>query len=347
MTSLITSSNINFQNPNETTVINMNHFVLKERSQKFPKKPFHVVPSHFIVDKNIKKIILIITEYLSNIIEVSFKFNSEIYVWECVFVRGSAYCKFEIRLYNADEKDKIIVEGIRLTGDSFSFYVVYNEIKAAFAEEGSRIANANAVGSIMPGISDNLEEHEALEALQPILNMAHEQSIYSGDISAQIFCDLTYQNDMESALYTTNAIEIMSELFNVICDRCKRYEIDDKLKHLMSKCKCVTTKCLVILGISELSNKPKFHCQIVKAHHLLRNLFKFATDGPYYNVHMRRAAALIIANCSTKGWANTIVKTIGKERLKLWFHTTACIKDKILKNEIERSKKALKKVMIF
>jgi hypothetical protein len=326
---------------------------------KFPNKPFYLVPTHFIVDKNIKKTIQLINDCLVDIKEVSFELNNENYIWKCVFVHISAYAKFEIRLYSSDEKDKIVVECNCLTGDSLSFYDIYNKIKLAFtmslsehlcSKENCRTEkniNANVIGSVMPGMSNYLEEHETLEAFKSFLKMAEQESIYSQQISAYIFCDLTYQYDMESALYTTNTIETMSKLLNFICKKCNHCEIVDNQNFLIRDCICTITKRLVILGISELSNKSKFHTQIVKAPHLLRNLFKFATNGPYYNIHMRRASALIIANCSTKGWANTIVNTIGKESLKIWFHTTACIKDKILKNEIERSKKALKKVMIF
>ena len=311
--------------------------------KKIPKKPLYVITTHFVVNSNIEKTVRLINDRLGlgYIKEVSFEFNNAIFIWEGVFVHITAYVKFEIRLYSGDEKDEIIVECNRLTGDAIPFFNIYNDIQAAFTEEKCitcKDINAISVYPVIQGMCNPPSEDEALKALEPVLRMAIEDSIDSQQASAHIFCDLAHQDDMKHVLYIANVIETMSKLLK-ICDHSE--------KNFSRECICVTTKRLVILAISELSNKSTFHAQIVKDPHLLQNLFKFATHGPYYNVHMRRAAALIIANCSTKGWANLIVNKIGKENLKIWFRKTACVKDKILKNEIERSKKALKKVMIF
>lgn len=324
---------------------------------KLPYPPCSLAPSYFIVSEKVKTAIHYITECLNSMIRlVSFEFHGKQCIWDCVFVHRSAFAKFEIRLYDAGEKNKIIVEGNRLNGDSYSFYIVYNAIKSAFKMNlcvdkelfygmyAKDNIKSNTTGSVISDISNVLEEAEALERIEPFLKMAQNKNIHSQEISTNVFCDLTHQPNMEHVLYLSNAIEIMSQLLNVICSRC---DISSVQQHFMHECNCTTINRLVILAISELSNKSKFHTQIMKAPHLLRNLFKFAIDGQFYNIHMRRAAALIIANCSTKGWANTIVNTIGKESLKIWFNSTACIKDKILKNEIERSKKALRKVMNF
>ena len=313
----------------------------KNHSRLLPKKPFYVVPSHFIVAGKLHKIIKVINDSLLNIREVSFEFNTGVYIRKCVFIHSSTYSKFEFRLYEEEEK-KIIVEGNRLTGDSVSFYAVYNNVKAAFTEKdyvACKSINANAVGPVMHGISHNLTHNEALAALSPFLYMAEEQYVESKHISAEILCEMAYQHDMLTALFSTYAIDILAKLLKFNCRKC--CETDNQ------NCECSTIKRYVILAIAELSNTYMFIAQIMQTPDLLRIIFKFATHGPYYTLHMRRAAATIIANCSTKGWANTIVNTIGKASLKVWFYRTKVSKDKILKNEIERTKKALKNVMIF
>jgi len=323
------------------TTNNCNSSKKKNRYGRLPKKPFYVVPSHFIVAEKLHKIMKIINNSLLNIREVSFEFNTVKYVWECVFIHSSTYSKFEFRLYEEGEK-KIIVEGNRLKGDSAAFYTVYNNVKAAFTEKDYVACKSiNAVGPVMPGISNNLTYHESLAALNPFLYMAEEKYIESKHISAEILCELAYHDDMLTALFSTYAIDILAKLLKFNCRKCCA-NTDNQ------NCECSTIKRYVILAIAELSNTYMFIAQIMQTPDLLRIIFKFATHGPYYTLHMRRAAATIIANCSTKGWANTIVNTIGKQSLKVWFYRTkVSIKDKILRNEIERTEKALKKVMIF
>ena len=249
-----------------------------------------------------------------------------------------------LRFENSSEK--IIIECNRLNGDSFSFYVVYNLLKGVFIEKLD--TKQDTLCTPMANFSDCLSEEQANEALKPILEMAENDSPESQLMASQILCELTIQDDMQTVLLKNNAVNKMARLVGK-CRRCIAKEerksistIDSRLS--FRRCDCTATIRLNLIGIAELSRNPLFCTQIISEQNLLDKFIELSIDGPYKNVHARRAAALALSNCS-EIYASEIVKKIEREKLEYWFCKVSEIKDSILKTYAEKAAMLLREEM--
>lgn len=100
-----------------------------------PPESFYVAPStHFVTKMNVDELKERIEVELNNQSGVSFKFFPSRCRWEGTYSNVCTYsdepycCKFEVNVYERSSGE-LVVEGNRLSGDSFAFIGIYKVIR--------------------------------------------------------------------------------------------------------------------------------------------------------------------------------------------------------------------------
>jgi len=301
---------------------------ISSKSSRYPEKPSFVVRTHVIVYKILADIIKKTETALDNFAESlsRTKFDEDLYMWTAVNARGSSYCKFEVRIYsNHDSKngfDGLIVEANRLQGDAGAFFPIYNEIKSALLEEPrvERRMDSFSNSFPAPAMHEPLSDSEATEALTPIIRMAEEKSDTSRKESARIFCDLSQNDTVQEQLAKNGCIPVLAELAR-------------------SDNECTKRNAIFALSNLSATQTPKINSEIIGTG-ILSTLLTLATNGPYHDKQMRRAAAAILNNIS-KQFPDEVVSSIGKEKLHEWMRTVVDIEDSQLQTHAVKAKEYL------
>jgi hypothetical protein len=94
-----------------------------------PPESFYVAPStHFVTKMNIDELKERIEIELNSQSGVSFKFFPSRCRWEGTYSDEPYCCKFEVNVYERSSGE-LVVEGNRLSGDSFAFIGIYKVIR--------------------------------------------------------------------------------------------------------------------------------------------------------------------------------------------------------------------------
>jgi len=305
----------------------LNHSKTAVRISRIPEKPTFIVRTHVIVYKDISDVIKTTELSLNNFPEtLTYNFERDLHQWTVVNIDGSSYCKFEINIYGNDDikngHEGLLIAVNRLKGDAEAFFPIYNEIKTALMDlprPNHQLTSLSA--STPPSYQyEPLSDSEATEALTPIIRMAEEKSDTSRKESARIFCDLSQNDTVQEQLAKNGCIPVLAELAR-------------------SDNECTKRNAIFALSNLSATQTPKINSEIIGTG-ILSTLLTLATNGPYHDKQMRRAAAAILNNIS-KQFPDEVVSSIGKEKLHEWMRTVVDIEDSQLQTHAVKAKEYL------
>lgn len=287
-----------------------------------PEQPFYVAVTQFSTVHNIETLVSMVDHHLCSVVEVSFEFYYEKCRWDCVYLCGATRCKFEFNVYK-NGNGSYIIEGNRLCGDSFPFSTIFRSMRSKFADEvcSSPTSVMNFQFIPLPETALELSSTEIAEAVTPIIAMAASGKCESQVNAAQIFCDLSLQQNMLEVMCQPECINALVSLCRVEFDYCNQH---------------------ALCALANLSSSRS--CQEVLIHHeaFLQQLLQVCCNGTHNTAEMRRECARLLANlCSAKSSAVRVVQVVGEDDVTRWLDSVGDLSDERLRLHAERAKNSL------
>lgn len=287
-----------------------------------PAEPFYVAPStHFVVPAglNAGDVKDRVEAQLGSIpAGVSYEFFPSKCRWEGVYLVGSVRCKFEINVYKRNS-GALVVEGNRLSGDSFAFVNIYKSIRNQF--DSSDDSTGPQVLTILP--TRRAPDAKAIQnSINAVLSMA-KSGIGEAQLGAsQILCNLASDNAMHASLLNSGCVSALLRLVDVDFQCCNQH---------------------AICALAELSSSHSCQEVLLRDASFLQTLLPLCSDGAYNSIEMRRECARLLANisCSSEGSAQQVVANAGREAVQDWLRSVDDLCDERLRVHADRARVSL------
>lgn len=173
----------------------------------------------------------------------------------------------------------------------------------------------------LPDTAPELTSAEIASAVDPIVAMAESGKCESQVNAAQIFCDLSLQQNMLEALCQPKCVQSLMTLCKVEFDFCSQH---------------------AVCALANLS--PSRSCQEVLLEDesfLLLLLQLVRCNGCHNTVEMRRECARLLANlCSAHASVAKVYEQVGEDCVCQWMDSVASMKDERLRLHSERAKQS-------
>ena len=130
MTTIENNININIEDEFISFSSFSSAYEICSQSITVPPESFYLAPyTHFVTKMNVGELKERVEVELNRQSGVSFKFFPSKCRWEGTYSdESSYYCKFEVNVFERSSGE-LVVEGNRLSGDSFAFIRIYKNIK--------------------------------------------------------------------------------------------------------------------------------------------------------------------------------------------------------------------------
>lgn len=297
--------------------------VKRARNVNVPEQPFYIAVTQFTCDRDIDMIMFTIENELSCVAEVSFEFFSKDCTWKGIYLSGPTRCKFEFNVFK-NGCGSHIVEGNRLSGDGFPFNTIFRNMRSKLSSEAMCSSPSSVINFQYIPLPETLPElsyEEITEALSPVLAMALSGKCESQVSAAQIFCDLSMQQNMIEVLCTDECVSALVQLCRVDFDCCNQH---------------------AICALANLSSARNCQEVILRDESFLQHLIQLCRDGCFRTAEMRRECARTLANLSSaRANAVTMLQTVDQYEMSEWLDSVDAIKDDRLRLHAGRAKDAL------
>lgn len=286
-----------------------------------PEQPFHVAVTHFTTSLDIDSVICCIEQELKSILEVSYEFSYDKCKWDCVYLCGSTRCKFELSVFK-NGLGSYLIEGNRLSGDSFPFSNIYRRVRSKLSGEPPSPSSVTDFQFIpLPDSVLELSSSEIFDAVTPILTMAGSGKYESQVNAAQMFCDLSMQQNMVEVLCEARCVKALVSLCDVEFDYCNQH---------------------AICALANLSSSRSCQDVLLEHDYFLQNLIQMCCCGNYNTAEMRRECARLLANlCSVKSSAKKVFHSVGEDDIRRWMDSVDDLHDERLRLHANRAKQSL------
>ena len=290
-----------------------------------PPKPFFILPSSFTTTRDLNDIVSLIKHTLEKeYAEIDFEFLEFDCYFRGVYVRGSRYSDFNIRIYENTGGKGYSVEFQRLHKDScgFTFNFIFESVKRGISGSFSPTSTVDLHESQLIGDfslieltnSVTLSDEEISDSINQVLNMAAEPSFQSKLEACKMLCDMADDAEIRQRMAAAKCVETLIDLVNTNHILIRQYAILALAQ--LSECQ----ECL-----QSMANKT-----------FLPILIALITDGPYSSAAMRRECARIMANISSKK-PTDVMSIIGKDSLLSWSSIVSSISDRTVRERSERT----------
>jgi hypothetical protein len=285
-----------------------------------PSEPFYVAPStHFLTKLDVGDMKARVEEELKNQPGLSFEFFPSKCRWEGVYLDGAARCKFEINVYKRSGGE-LVVEGNRLSGDSYAFINIYKSLLNLFVP-----CELKEVARLLP-IPDSIcdVDSEAIdESIDSVLSMANS-GIGEAQVGAsQIFCDIFQR---------THATHLISKLTECIASLVHLVDVEFQSCNQHAVC-----------ALAQLSSTHSGQEVLMRDERFLHTLLPLCSDGSYSTMEMRRECARLLANisCSGQEHARHVLTSAGAQNIQAWMESVDSLRDERLRVHADRAKMCL------
>lgn len=284
-----------------------------------PPEPFYISPStHFLTKLNVGDVKARVEVELSSRSGVSFEFFSAKCRWEVVYLVGSSRCKLEINVFKRPSGG-FLVEGNRISGDSFAFVSIYKAIHHAF---DSSVELAVSHSLPVPSFDFDLDSNVVDKSIDDILAMATSGLGEAQVGASQIFCDIFSRDDTAHLMSKyTECISALIDLTQINFESCNQH---------------------AYCALANLSSTPSCQKELIQNESFLQSLLELCADGKYDTIEMRRECARLLANISgVEASAQQIVSCAGRSNIASWLSTVDDLKDERLRLHADRAKVSL------
>lgn len=266
-----------------------------------PKRPPCLLPCHFRITKSLESILRSIRNlFEEECTEVDFEFVSHECCFNGVYIRGSRYTDFKLRVYEDsfssakqdDTTPSFIVEVQRLQkeSDGYVFKQVFELLKRVVSSGDSSpvsttdlpdIHSSSISGGMFDISSGELStcsqptDEEIALSIRQVLSMAQEHNENSQLEAVRILCDLSDEPAIWHQMSEAGVVEALSVMI----------KNQDRLLVRQNS----------VIALAQLSGHVDCVLKIISSG-ALPTLMKIASNGMYQTACLRREAARVIAN---------------------------------------------------
>lgn len=173
----------------------------------------------------------------------------------------------------------------------------------------------------LPETALELTSAEIADAVVPILAMAASGMCESQVNAAQIFCDLSLQQNMTEVLCQSECVSALISLCRVEFNYCNQH---------------------AVCALANLSSSRSCQEVLLKDEAFLQQLLQLCCNGTHNTAEMRRECARLLANvCSAKASAMKLFEGVGADAVSRWMDSVADLQDERLRLHAERAKLSL------
>lgn len=308
---------------------------------KIPPKPYLVLPCNFVTTNTADVVVssleelfengfasVINYEYIDQDTTVDYEYVDHECGFNGVFIRGSKYCDFKVRIYQ--DKQGLLIEMQRLHKDScgFTFKKIFEAVKTKLttstvspttvtsAELMNNDFSAADFSSADLSTASQLTDEEITSSIKQVLSMMQDPSDQSQLESCKILCDLSEENEIRKQMIDNGCVE---SLVKVMSKSDK-----ERLVHQHS-----------VFALAQLSECHDCD-QALVACGAIPLLMSLIDNSSYKTAAMRRECARVIANVAMKN-ARLICDSVSREEINAWSTRIPLIRDQTIKERSERA----------
>lgn len=311
---------------------------------RIPPRPYVVLPCHFVTTYEPDEVIISLKnlfdsgsvinyEYVDQDISVDYEYVEHECGFNGLYVRGSKYCDFKVRIYQ--EKSGLLIELQRLHKDScgFTFKKLFQAMKSKLtspmpspntvtsspifnnSDATNEFVNADIdFSSVDMSTTSQLTDEEINTSIKQVLAMMQESNDQSQLESCRILCDLSEENEIRKQMIDNGCIPaLISTLSN-----------DKPLLQQHS-----------VFALAQLSECHD-SAEALVACRAIPLLMSFITNGTYKTAAMRRECARVIANTAMKN-ASIVRESVSDEDFNAWAQRIPSLEDATVKERSERA----------
>merc|ERR1712065_30058 len=316
---------------------------IANNKMKIPPKPYLVLPCNFVTWDSAEKVVssleelfkngfasVINYEYVDQDTTVDYEYVDHEYGFNGVFIRGSKYCDFKVRIYQ-DKQDLLLIEMQRLHKDScgFTFKKIFEAVKTKLTTSKvspTTVASEEYLMNDEFSVADfssadlstasQLTDEEITSSIRQVLSMMQDSNDQSQLESCRILCDLSEENEIRKQMIDNGCVE---SLVKILSKNDK-----DRLVQQHS-----------VFALAQLSECHECD-QALVACGAIPLLMSLVDNGTYKTAAMRRECARVIANVAMKN-ARLICDSVSGEEINTWSSRIPLIKDQTIKERSERA----------
>lgn len=309
---------------------------------RIPPKPYLILPCNFVTTNNADEVVSSLKELFNNgfasvinyeYIDQDTTVDYEYVDHECgfngVFIRGSKYCDFKVRIYQ--DKQDLLIEMQRLHKDScgFTFKKIFEAVKTKLTTSKvspTTVASEEYLMNDEFSVADfssadlstasQLTEEEITSSIRQVLSMMQDSNDQSQLESCRILCDLSEENEIRKQMIDNGCVE---SLVKILSKNDK-----DRLVQQHS-----------VFALAQLSECHECD-QALVACGAIPLLMSLVDNGTYKTAAMRRECARVIANVAMKN-AKLVCDSMDSAQINAWSSRIASIEDPTIKERSERA----------
>jgi len=331
------------QNTKEFNILMNNQTIL------VPPKPLFIGSSQIALKMPLDEVIAQVEETLWKKSDIDYQYMKSLFKWDIVHARGSSYCHFEISIFDENTlPPSYLLEGNRLSGDSLSFRLLFNEFKESLlASRSSHHTSSQLLtlpisvtgcSNLSPNSLSSVDSDSSLHSLLPIISMISPSSPLDIQLEGvRILCDLTMSIEYHGILVDCCLHQLILLLVQEIDFLNVESYDGDSAAYDDSQ-----LGCYALFAIANLSTYRPCQDMLVSDQSFLSYLFRQIADGPHTTAEMRRECARTLANLCV-GLASKIVRNLGIRYAEKWIETVDSLKDERLRLHATRAKLYIQK----
>ena len=303
----------------------LNKSLVTSTNQYIPEQPYLLLPGSIEVNKSIDQVLSLLHDLFTNdLTAVDYEFIQNECCYNGVFVCGSKYTDFTIRIYNNTDGSALLIEFQRLQRESccFTFKHICDAVKTKLNSISENFSSLH----VSPWVHDfssfesasEATEEELIKSIEKLLLQISEGSEETQLEACRILCDLSDEAILRQQMANTDCIRSLA--FFLKSDR-------------------LLLKQHAVLALAQLSECQECITTIIDSR-VISTLMDIATDGPYNTAMMRRESARAIANVAAKK-ASDIMATVDKEIFRTWSSNVSQLCDSTVRERSLRARSYL------
>ena len=272
-----------------------------------PQKPWYILPTNFVCEKDLDTIVLEVHELLSTRADdIDYEFVRHECSFHGVYMSLGKYCDFHIRIYQQVNAPGFLVELQKMERDSCTmlFTHIYRVMRDAltstegfdatiFKDEDPEDVDLTWDEGFEPNVHQELDY-----AIELAKEPTDKSKVEASCIFAEFSTDAKYGDEM------VRAVPVLVDLLKSTSPLARQH---------------------AMLALGQLSELPSC-IEAIRDANVFPLLMSYASEGPYYTAKMRREGTRVIKNLSDK-FAPVLTASVGKDAVKAWMEGVKSLTD--------------------
>lgn len=184
-----------------------------------PFEPTYLMPNNITSSENIEYINGAINTFLLAYDSIRFEFNNNNNRWLILYYKNNNLCKMEINVFRKHNTSDYVIEFNRLSGEAYAFLWIRSKITNIFIPDSYPDRDEDDINPFAPPplpdeFQVELSYEDSYNAVQPIIQLANDNSFYNKSMAAKLLCEMSYEDDIKHYLPSFGCIEVLMNLLS-------------------------------------------------------------------------------------------------------------------------------------